>query len=247
MKAYSTYWRTTIFASIVFHLLTWLGAVYLLPHLMPEPRLEIVQEMDWIDVDLSEPEPVVISEEAIPIEEAASEPEEVYSEFDFPPLVIPDLPPIETPVLEPPPPPPPPTPKIETPPPPLPSKASIAKDEGEAEKKLDEALKKDDAENSEIVVAKGKQQLGEPPITLSEAYPPKGGGLNYGGYVSVAATIGKDGMVKKTKIMRTSGRMMVDQIAMTAAAKWTFKPALDQEGKPMECDKIITFNFKNFL
>ena len=99
---------------------------------------------------------------------------------------------------------------------------------------------------SEVVVAKGKQQLGEPPITLSEYYPPEGSGLNYKGYVSVAATIGKDGLVKRTKIMRTSGRMMVDNIAMSAAQKWTFKPALDQEGKPMECDKIITFDFKKF-
>ena len=197
-----------------------------------------------IVIDLSEPEPelAAVDESAIPIE-TPSEPEEVFSEFDFPPLIIPDIP-IETPKIEQPPPPP---PVVKTPPPPAPPKPAVVKDETAAEKKLDEALKKDDAEKSDIVVAKGKQQMGEPPITLSEAYPPKGGGLNYGGYVSVAATIGKDGIVKKTKIMRTSGRMMVDQIAMTAAAKWTFKPALDQDGKPMECDKIITFNFKNFL
>ena len=243
---YSTYWRTTIFASIVLHFLAWFGIAYILPHLMPERELEIVQEMEWIDVDLSEPEPelAAVDDSAIPIE-TPSEPEEVFSEFDFPPLVIPDLP-LEPTVIEPPPPPPP-TPIVQTPPPPAPPKPAVVKDESSAEKKLDEALKKDDAEKSDIVVSKGNRQMGEPPITLSEAYPPKGGGLNYGGYVSVAATIGKDGLVKKTKIMRTSGRMMVDQIAMTAAAKWTFKPALDQEGKPMECDKIITFNFKNFL
>ena len=44
--------------------------------------------------------------------QTAPEPEEVYSEFDFPPLIIPDLPPIETPMIEPPPPPPPPPPPV---------------------------------------------------------------------------------------------------------------------------------------
>ena len=245
---YSAYWRTTIFASILIHLLMSLGIMYVLPHLMPEPEIEIASEMEWLDVDLTEPEPepIVSDEQIIPIEQEP-DPEDVYSEFEFPPLVIPDIP-IETTTFEPTPPPPPPTPTFERPtPPPAPSKSAVVSNETEASKKLDEALKSDDAEKSDIVVATGKQQLGEPPITVSEFYPPKGSGLNYKGYVSVAATIGKDGQVKRTKIMRTSGRMMVDNIAMNAAKQWTFKPALDQEGKPMECDKIITFNFKDFL
>ncbi|MBQ9479333.1 MAG: TonB family protein [Selenomonadaceae bacterium] len=240
MNGYSTYWRTTIFAAIALHLLAGLGIAYVLPHLIPEPTLEIVQEMDWIDVDLNEPEPVVLDEQAIPLDEP-SEPEEVYSEFDFPPLVIPDIP-IEPTVSEPPPPPPKPLepPKVEPPPAPPQSKPTVVKDDAEVVKQLEKNPE------SEVVVAKGKQLLGEPPITLNEYYPPEGSGLNYKGYVSVAATIGKDGLVKRTKIMRTSGRMMVDNIAMSAAQKWTFKPALDQEGKPMECDKIITFDFKKF-
>jgi hypothetical protein len=30
---------------------------------------------------------------------------------------------------------------------------------------------------------------------------------------------------------------------MSAVAKWIFKPALDEDGKPMECDKIIIIDF----
>ena len=89
-----------------------------------------------------------------------------------------------------------------------------------------------------------KPQMIEPPIVLNEVYPPKGG-IQFGGYVSVAATIGTDGTVKKVKVMRKSGRILVDNVAMNAAKQWTFKPAIDQNGKPMECDRIITFDFRN--
>ena len=42
MSGYSSYWRTTIFASIAFHFLMALGFSYVLPHLMPEPTIEDV-------------------------------------------------------------------------------------------------------------------------------------------------------------------------------------------------------------
>ena len=46
MTGYSTYWRTTIFAAIAFHFLTALGFSYVLPHLMPKPKIEDVAEFE---------------------------------------------------------------------------------------------------------------------------------------------------------------------------------------------------------
>ena len=235
MESYSTYWRTTIFASIVFHFLAALGFSYVLPHLMPEPKIEDVAEFEWIDVDLLPPDVVVIEEEAIPIETV----QEVLPMFNARDLFVPDLkipepviveetPPPEVKPIEPPKPQPPP---------------QVVKTEQEAQQQVQS---EEPPKEVVVVPANAKQQLGQPPVTITEVYPQKGSGLGYRGYVSIAATIGKDGKVHATKVMRTSGRMFVDEIARKAAMQWTFKPALDQEGKPMVCDKIITFDFKKF-
>ena len=235
MNGYSTYWRTTIFASIAFHFLMALGFSYVLPHLMPEPTIEDVAEFEWVDVDLLPPDVTVIEAEAIPTETV----QEVLPtfnardlfvpEFNLPePVFVEETPPPEVKPLEPPKPQPPP---------------QVVKTEQEAQQQVQS---EEPPKEVVVVPANAKQQLGQPPVTVTEFYPEKGSGLGYKGYVSIAATIGKDGKVKATKVMRTSGRMFVDEIARKAAMQWTFKPALDQEGKPMECDKIITFDFKKF-
>ena len=235
MSGYSTYWRTTIFASIAFHFLMALGFSYVLPHLIPEPTIEDVAEFEWVDVDLLPDEVVVVEAEAIPPTETVQETLPTFNARDLfvPELTIPELKiePIETPPL--------PEPKIIEPPKPQPT-PQVVNNEQEAKQQVESNPDK------EVVVVQGKQQLGQPPVTITEFYPEKGSGLGYKGYVSIAATIGKDGKVKATKVMRTSGRYFVDEIARKAAMQWTFKPALDQEGKPMECDKIITFDFKKF-
>ena len=235
MKKYSTYWRTTIFASIIFHFLAALGLTYVLPHLIPEPTIKDVAEIEWLDVDLLPPDVTVIEAEAIPTETV----QEILPMFNAQKLFVPDLtipepvfveetPPPEIKPIEP--------PKLQTPPQILPNEQPPQpKTEAEAPPK-----------DVVVVPANSKQQIGQPPVTVTEVYPEKGSGLGYKGYVSIAATIGKDGKVKATKVMRTSGRYFVDEIARKAAAQWTFKPALDQDGKPMECDKIITFDFKKF-
>ena len=236
MNGYSTYWRTTIFASIVFHFLAALGFSYVLPHLMPEPTIEDVAEIEWVDVDLLPEDVVVVEAEAIPPTETVQETLPTFNARD---LFVPDLK-IPEPVLveevQP-------SPEIKPLEPPKPQPPpQIVKTEPPAQTQTQESPPKE-----EVVVPKNsKQQLGQPPVTVTEVYPEKGSGLGYRGYVSIAATIGKDGKVKATKVMRTSGRMFVDEIARKAAMQWTFKPALDQEGKPMECDKIITFDFKKF-
>lgn len=234
MNGYSTYWRTTIFAAIAFHFLLALGFSYVLPHLIPEPTLEDVAEFEWIDVDLLPENVTVIEAEAIPTETI----QETLPTFNARDLFVPELT-IPEPVMVEEPPPPPEVKPIEPPKPPPPPQ--VVKTEQEAKQQVESS-----EPPKEIVVVQGKQQMGQPPVTLTEFYPEKGSGLGYRGYVSIAATIGKDGKVKATKVMRTSGRLFVDEIARKAAMQWTFKPALDQDGKPMVCDKIITFDFKKF-
>ena len=223
MTGYSTYWRTTIFASIAFHFLTALGFSYVLPHLIPEPTIEDVSGFEWVDVDLTE-DVVVVEAEAIPPTETVQETLPTFNANDLfvPALKIPE--PVFVEEVQPPPP-----------------ELKIVNQEPPAQSKVEEPPK-----DVVVVPANAKQQLGQPPVTITEFYPEKGSGLGYKGYVSIAATIGKDGKVKATKVMRTSGRYFVDEIARKAAMQWTFKPALDQDGKPMECDKIITFDFKKF-
>ena len=191
-------------------------------------------EFEWVDVDLLPDNAVVAEAEAIPSETV----QETLPTFNAQDLFVQELtiPELKIEPIEPPP-----LPEVKpiespkTPPPQIVNNAPPAQ------------VKTETPTNDEVVVPKNaKQQLGQPPVTLTEFYPEKGSGLGYKGYVSIAATIGKDGKVKATKVMRTSGRYFVDEIARKAAMQWTFKPALDQDGKPMECDKIITFDFKKF-
>lgn len=235
MKQYSSYWRTTIVASIILHIFAYLGFVLALPYLMPEPKHEEIVEMAWVDVDLTED-----VEAAEPVE-TTSEAEVTIPKYEFPPIIMPDIPnePVYIEETLPPPPEPRPIPERKR----LPERQPIVtRDEAEVLNQLEKSPE------AEVVVEKpkGKQQMGQPPVAITESYPPPGSGLDYKGYVIIAATIGTDGKVKRTKIMQTSGIMVIDNIAENAAKEWTFKPALDQEGKPMECDKIITFDFKEF-
>lgn len=230
MSGYSTYWRTTIFASIAFHFLSALGFSYVLPHLMPEPTIEDVAEFEWVDVDLLPPDVTVIEAEAIPTETV----QEILPTFNARDLFVPELT-IPEPIIEPPPPE---VKPIEPPKPP-----QVVKTEQESQQKV-----QSEEPPKEVVVVppNAKQQMGRPPVAIMEVHPEKGSGLGYRGYVSIAVRIGKDGKVKSAEVVQTSGRYFVDEIARKAAMQWTFKPALDQNGKPMVCDKIITFDFKKF-
>lgn len=111
---------------------------------------------------------------------------------------------------------------------------------------LQELVKKPE-QSSRLVLVKGATerkslQMGEPPRLVASFYPPADA-VTFRGRVSVFATIGKEGKVIKTKMAVTSGKADVDQLAMAAAQRWTFKPALDQYGEPMECTKIISIPF----
>ncbi len=127
----------------------------------------------------------------------------------------------------------------------------VAESEKEAIKEYQkqvEAAQKDPKKkvSNTIVIAKkgsGKaKQMGQPPITITDSYPPEGM-YKFKGVIRVFTTIGTDGKVKATKISVTSGRRSADELAMAFCRRWTFKPAMDGEGKPMESVKLIRIPF----
>lgn len=231
MEKYSTHWRATILAAIAFHCLIALGFSYLLPHLAPSPKTAQIVELEWLDADSLPEDATITAEEAIPAQSV----QEAVSTFDAQDLFVPELK-IPEPLPEPLPEPPPEVKITERPklPPP------VINDDKESRKKIAE----ESVPEAPISPKDSKQLMGKPPVTIKEFYPQKGSGLGYKGVVLIAVTIGKDGKVKAANVVQTSGRMFVDEIALKAAAQWTFKPALDQTGRPMPCDKIITFDFK---
>ena len=219
MEKYSARWRATIFAAIVLHVVTALAFSFVAPYLTPAPKIQEVVEIEWLDVEISD-EAISFEEETIPAEAPSSKPLFNAEDLIVPETVIPELvvPPIELP--------PPPQikprerPERQTPP-------------------VEQPVKPE-----EPAPQNGNQLLTKPPVVLNQVYPEKSDAGDFKGYVSFAARIGKDGKVKSTEILQSSGDKRVDDVAAKAARQWTFRPALDQIGRPMECDTIITFDFK---
>ena len=93
------------------------------------------------------------------------------------------------------------------------------------------------------------EELGQPavPIESSKVYPKDiEKGLKYNGTVVISATVSTEGKVIKTVVMRSAGRAKIDKVAMEAAAKWQFKPAVDKHGNPIENWYMIKFEPKDF-
>lgn len=127
----------------------------------------------------------------------------------------------------------------------------VAENEKDAVKKfqkqIEDAKKDPKKKISSTIVVKKKgdgsaHTMGQPPKIIVDSYPPEGM-YTFKGVVRVFATIGEDGKVKKTKVAVTSGRRSVDELAMAFCRRWTFKPALDSKGQPMECIKLIRIPF----
>lgn len=214
---YPTHWRMAFLLAFFFHLTAWLLGSLILPHLQAKTVAapDSVQAIEWENVDTEEKVEPPVAPPLPPPEPKAEKPPEPAK---------PEQPPAEqeetTPILA----------KEDEP--------VIAKLQELAEEpeKLDKVvIVKESAESAPV-------QMGEPP-RLIEDYYPSTAKVNFRGRVSVFATIGKDGKIIKTKIAVTSGKPEVDQLAMDAARRWTFKAALDQQGRPMECTKIISIPF----
>lgn len=226
MEKYSPDWRAAILASIIFHAAAAFGAGYVLPYFAPAPKIENVAELNWVDVDLADEE-ILLDEEEI----SSDAVQENSSPFKAEDLVLPELK-VPEPVIEP--------PKISAPP--------QVKPKPEVKPESKPEIKPEPKPESKPEVKPepkpDKQTMAKPPVTLSEVYPEKDGLSDYRGYIAIAVRIGRDGKVKSTEILQSSGRNEIDEVATKAAAQWTFQPALDQIGRPMECDKIIAFDCK---
>ena len=231
MNDYSPRWTATIFAAVILHVAAALGFSLVAEEVEPVPTIEDAQTFAWVDVDLSDGESVDAEGILPPSTQETSSPFNAQDLFvpeakisqlpaveQFKPPT-PEVKPIERTQLQPPE-----VKPIERPKPQPPNVEELPKIEEPAE----------------------AQRLEQPPVALKEVYPKAGSGLGYKGFVSIAATVGTDGKVHETEILQSSGRYFVDEIALKAAVQWTFKPARDQNGKPMQSIKIITFDFRKF-
>ena len=234
MTDYSANWLMCIIVAVIFHIAAVSGFFYVLPYFAPAPKLENVAEMEWIDVDLTDDAPLIVDDEAIPSDTPTHE-----TTFDADDLTLPELK-IPEPIIEPVKPAPPEINPAEPlkPQSPTPKPADDKQDVQPKPPPAQVPDKETPADNRQVVT--------RPPITINAVYPQKGSVLGFKGYISFAAHIDKNGKVTATEILQSSGRYFVDEIARKAAEQWTFKPALDQRGRPMECDKIITFDFTKF-
>ncbi len=221
---YPSHWRLAYLLAFFFHLWAWLFVSLALPHLtlsmaQPEP----VQELEWApdlppgEGDTAEPAAAGLPAGPVLPQDAIAEAEDT----DAPPPEDAE-PPLEE----------------ETP--------IVAEDAAAAiaQLKKTEQEGKDDGKGHTIIIrgGGGGQQMGENAKLVKPFYPAPGV-VSFGGRVSVSARIGKDGRIKETKIMVTSGRPLVDAVAMSCARKWVYKPATDHHGQPMECNAIISIPF----
>lgn len=88
--------------------------------------------------------------------------------------------------------------------------------------------------NEDSLPAFGEQQSAEEaPVVVTgapAAYPPEAAKAGVQGTVVVSALVGKDGLVKDTRV--TTSIPALDAAAQTAVRQWVFKPAKN-EGKPV--------------
>ncbi len=224
---YPKHWRLAFLLALFLHFFIWSGMTFLVPFLGSKPTIAAEDAISLEDVpgdgDETDEDSGNSEEDAAP-EETPPEPEPEPPQDETPPEDVPD--------------------EVED----MDDTSPIIADNDEDaiaqfKQEVADAKKEPGKKVSNIIVHKGNgQHLNTAPKLVMDAYPPEGI-VKFKGRVSVAATIGKDGRVIRTKIMVTSGQMLVDQHAIVAVKKWLFKPALDDKGQPMEVDKIISIPF----
>lgn len=217
---YTSHWRLAYVAAFFLHLGLWLFFSLALPHLMPAPQMGGgAMELEWeAEAEEAQAETVVLPGGSPLVGEQSETGQPAAAET------------AETQAEE--------------------AAPMIADSVEEAIARLkQEDVSSEDINNKQkkrqdlVIVQSGSgQQLGEPPRVITDFYPAPDV-VSFRGRVSVLATIDKTGKVSKVKIAVTSGRMLVDAVAKDAVLRWTFKPALDQEGRPMECVKVISIPF----
>lgn len=255
---YPTHWRMAYIVAFFSHLLVWLFVSLLVPHLgSVVPEASPVQEIEWRDFpeDIStgsETEGAApgafaeVTPESIPESNPlpAPEPPEETAEPTPPPKVEQVITPEESPELV--------TDEV----PDATNEVPVSEEEkekppetAETEKEaLEKLAKEKDGKKPQTIIIKGGgggRQMAENARIIKPFYPAPGV-VSFRGRVTVSARIGIDGRIKETKIMVTSGRTLVDAVAMNAAKRWIYKPATDKNGKPMECNAIISIPFQRY-
>lgn len=223
MKWYLIHWRAIIFVALLLNILIF-GLI--MPYLLQDSKIEESLELAQVEDNLVE-STAVEEEHTVEVGTDFDTPE-----FEFPPIFIPDTPNYSTYVEE--------VPRMpiqnRTP---LPRRQPIVtKEEAEVLDQLERSFEEIVEEKPQI-----RQQLSKAPVILKKKYPPADSKIDYKGSVIVMVRIDTNGIVKDAKVIKSSGRLTIDDMAVNAAREWIFDAALDESGKAMECDKVITFEF----
>ncbi|NLI98782.1 energy transducer TonB [bacterium] len=83
----------------------------------------------------------------------------------------------------------------------------------------------------------------EPLTQVKPSYPEDAKAGGHEGQALVQAILGKDGKPEETTLKQSSGFEELDNAALDAAARWTFKPAMKQ-GNAVKTSVVIPFSFK---
>jgi protein TonB len=84
-------------------------------------------------------------------------------------------------------------------------------------------------------------ELPQPRTQIAPTYPPLARNAGIEGTVVVQALIGRDGVVKGTRVVKSVPEL--DEAALAAVEKWTFQPARS-EGQPVAVWVAIPIRFK---
>jgi protein TonB len=119
--------------------------------------------------------------------------------------------------------------------------ATAAKDKAEAAKMA--ARKRDEARAAAKASAVRVGGKIKPPVKIKDVppvYPAIAKTAKVSGVVIIEATIGADGNVADTKVLRSVP--MLDQAALDAVQQWEYTPST-QDGKPIPVVMTVTVNF----
>jgi protein TonB len=87
------------------------------------------------------------------------------------------------------------------------------------------------------------KSLPVPIHTPAPPYDPAERDAGHAGTVRLRLHVGADGRVKEASVNASSGWPVLDAQSVAAARLWTFSPALDAAGTPMESVAIVPLNF----
>jgi len=82
-----------------------------------------------------------------------------------------------------------------------------------------------------------------PLVRIPPLYPRQALRLKKEGFVKVAFTITKEGLVKSPRVLEANPKRIFDRAALTAIRKWKFKPKM-VEGKAVEQEGVQVLEFK---